>query len=107
MSKTNTKTAEVQTEGKTEVKTEVAPAKKQEKKNLMYLGPSITGVIRHAEVYAGGIPEAAKACVSQLPVMERLFVSLDDAADAVKELRKEESALGAIYAQVEQNFSRR
>ena len=107
MSKSNAKAAEVQTEEKTEVKTEAVPVKKQEKKNLMYLGPSITGVIRHAEVYAGGIPEAAKACVSQLPVMERLFVSLDGIADAERELRKKESALGAIYAQVEQKFSRR
>lgn len=113
MSKT-TKHAEAKAETAAEVKTEAVveaeakePAKQEKKESLMYLGPTITGVIRNAEVYAGELPEAIKKCVEECPVMERLFVNLDGVADAVKSLRKETSALGAIYAQVAQKYSRR
>lgn len=108
MSAKPNKTAEVKTETKVEKKTEAVvttPAKKQEKKqNLVYLGPTIPGVIRKNDVYQDGIlPEAVEKRISALPIMGRLFVSLDDMTEAVKELKKETSALGAIYTEVAKN----
>lgn len=82
-----------------------APVKKQE--NLTYLGPTITGVIRHSTVFLDGIlPAKAQKCVSETPMMKKLFVTADQMVDAVKELRKE-SALSSIYEQVSQKYSRR
>ncbi len=104
---------EVKTEAvEVEVKTEEAPVseKKPEKKksNVVYLGPTITGVVRHSEVFAGGeLPEKAAKCVSDFPMMARLFVDIDEMAEAVKELRKEKSVLSTIYAQTVNKYTRR
>lgn len=86
-----------------------AEEKKQEKKgNTVYLGPTITGVIKHSTVFQNGIlPEKAQKCVADFPMMRRLIVNMDEMADAVKELHKQQSALSAIYAKTAQRFSRR
>lgn len=115
MSAKNTKAAEVKTEAvKAEVETvkeTVTPEPKKEpekKSNLVYLGPTITGVIRHSTVFQDGIlPAMAQQCVSEFPMMRRLFVTLDEMPDAVKELSKKQSALGAIYEQTSQKYQTR
>lgn len=76
--------------------------------DLMYMGPTIAGVIRHSTVLKDGVlPERAKACISEYPAMKRLFVSLDDLPDASRELAKKQSALRTIYHQTEQKYVRR
>ena len=81
-----------------------APEKKKQS-NLMYLGPTITGVVRHSTIFKDGIlPQKVKECVEELPMMEKLFVAIDDIPKAVKELKKEQSALGAIYTQTANKF---
>ena len=88
---------------KTTVKPPVIEKKKQE--NLMYLGPTITGVVRHSTIFKEGIlPKNVKECIEQLPMMEKLFVPLSVMPKANKELKKEQSALGAIYTQVANKF---
>lgn len=79
--------------------------KPQGNSNLMYLGPTITGVVRHSTTFKNGIlPAKVKECVEQFPVMKKLFVSMEDIPKATKELKKEQSALGTIYAQVANKF---
>lgn len=74
--------------------------------NLVYLGPTITGVIRHSTVLKNGIfPQKVNMCVEKYPAMERLFVAVDQMASSVKELSKEQSALKTIYVQVEKKFN--
>lgn len=105
--------AEVKTEAPVkveEVKTEVpAEETKPEKKgNLVYLGPTITGVVRHSDVFEGGIlPERTQKCVADFPMMERLFVQIDEMPEAVKELRKEQSVLSTIYKQTVNKYQTR
>lgn len=100
------------TEVKKETTEQAKPAPKavpkaQPKASLTYLGPTIPGVIRHATVFFNGIlPDKAQKCVSEFPIMRRLFVTADEMVAAVTELRKE-SALSAIYEQVEQKYQRR
>lgn len=73
--------------------------------NRMYLGPTITGVVRHATVFKDGIlPEKVKECVEQLPMMEKLFVAMEDISKSVKEIKKEQSTLRTIYTQVAHKF---
>lgn len=73
--------------------------------NRMYLGPSIPGAVRHGTVFQDGVlPEKAKECVRQLPVMERLFVGAEGMPEAVRELRRDQSMLRAVYARVEAYF---
>lgn len=73
--------------------------------NLMYLGPTITGVVRHSTVFKDGVlPQKVTACVEQFPVMKKLFVAKEDVPAAVKELKKEQSALRTISDQVAKKF---
>lgn len=86
--------------------TAAAPAKARRKGDLMYLGPTIAGAARHGTVFRNGmLPKGAQACIAELPMMERLFVEVEKAPDAVKELRKSRSALGTVYAQAEAHFN--
>lgn len=86
-----------------------APAAKAKKKgSLMYMGPTITGVAKRGTVFKDGIlPRKAQECIAELPQMERLFVEVDKMPEAVRELRKKQSALGVIYNQVESHFMHR
>lgn len=80
-------------------------AKKAKQGNLMYLGPTITGVIRHSTIFKNGVlPEKVSECVKQFPIMKKLFVSMEELPEAVKELKKEQSALGTIYSQTAKKF---
>lgn len=92
-----------------EVKAEAPVEKKQEKReNLVYLGPTITGVVRHSAVFENGVlPERTQKCVAEFPMMERLFVQLDEMPEAVKELRKEQSVLSTIYKQIANKYQTR
>ena len=87
-------------------KTEKKPAAEAAKKqgNLMYLGPTI-GVVRHSVVFKDGVlPEKVKNCIKELPMMEKLFVEVENIPEAIKELNKQQSALGTIYTQVKKKF---
>jgi len=75
------------------------------KKNLMYVGPSITGVIRHSTVFKDGVlPEKVNNCIKEFPAMRKLFVEIGTAAAAIKEINKEQSALKSICNQVKNKF---
>lgn len=88
---------------------EPASAVDQKKKgDLMYLGPTIIGAARRGTVFKDGVlPKKAQECIAEFPMMERLFVEVDNAPEAARELRKKQSALGAVYGQVAQKFTRR
>lgn len=79
--------------------------KKEQQENLMYLGPTITGVVRHSTIFKNGVlPQKVTECIEQLPMMRKLFVVTDDAPAAIKELSKEQSVLKTIYSQVYKKF---
>lgn len=83
----------------------VAEEKQKSREAVMYLGPTIVGVIRHSTVFKEGVlPEKVQECVKQLPMMEKLFISIGDIPEAVKEINKNESVLRTIYVQVTNNF---
>ena len=83
----------------------VAEEKQKSREAVMYLGPTIVGVIRHSTVFKEGVlPEKVQECVKQLPMMEKLFVSIGDIREAVKEINKNQSVLRTIYVQVTNNF---
>lgn len=75
--------------------------------NVMYLGPTIEGVVRHGTVFKNGIlPEKVKECMKELPSLKLLFVPADRMPEAVRELRKK-SALAAVYEHTAIKFARR
>ena len=81
-------------------------AAKKAQGNLMYLGPTITGVVRHSTVFQGGVlPQKVNECVEKFPIMRKLFVSLEEIPNATRELKKEQSALKTIYFQVAKKYN--
>ena len=78
-------------------------AKKQS--NLVYLGPTITGVVRHSTIFKNGVlPQKLSECVAEFPLMKKLLVPVNDNTAATKELNKEQSVLGTIYTQTAKKF---
>ena len=81
------------------------PAKKQG--NLIYLGPTITGVVRHSTIFKNGVlPEKLNKCVEEFPAMKKLLVSTEEISMVTKELMKEQSATATIYAQTDKKFNK-
>lgn len=95
--KTGTATESAETVEVTDAENTV---QKPDDENVIYLGATIPGIVRHAQVFTDGVlPGSALKAISEFPMMRRLFVRLSEMPEAVKELRKEQSALGAIYKQ--------
>lgn len=84
----------------------VSQAQKAKKKgNLMYLGPTIKGTIRHSTVFKDGIlPKEVQKCVEEFPMMEPLFVEMDKIPGVVKQLAKQ-SVMKEIFNQVSRHFA--
>lgn len=74
------------------------PASKKKQGNVMYIGPTIVGTVRHSTVFKDGVlPEKVKKCVAELPMMEKMFVSIEEVPTALKELKKNQSVLATVY----------
>lgn len=83
----------------------IAKKKEESKENLMYIGPTISGVARYSTVYKDGIlPDKLKKCVESFPAMKKLLVKIDDMPEAVKKLNEEHSTLKTIYTQTRNRF---
>lgn len=91
------------------VKEEVkVPEPEAKKENLMYVGDSIIGVVRHSTVYADGVfTPAIDKCIAAFPAMARLFVKIDDIPGALKEVKEKHSPLYVINKEVTSKFTRR
>lgn len=91
------------------VKEEVkAPEPEAKKENLMYVGDSIIGLVRHSTVYADGVfTPAIDKCIAAFPAMARLFVKIDDIPGALKEVKEKHSPLYVINKEVTSKFTRR
>lgn len=84
----------------------VAGAKKKKKGNLIYLGPTVIGAVRHSTVFKDGIlPKAAQKCVDEFPMIGQLFVEMDKMPEAVRQLSMKQSALKEICNQVSRHFA--
>ncbi len=93
------------TEPKTEAGTKGLGKAAKLPEDVMYLGPTITGVVRHSTVFKGGVlPQKALECISRFPVMERLFVPLKDMPSAMKALNRKKGVMWEIYTQTAQKF---
>lgn len=69
--------------------------------NVMYIGPTIQGLIRRSTVFEGGkLPKKVEEHIEKYPSMKLFFVSLEQAHRKIKELNKEQSALRTFYLQL-------
>lgn len=100
-----TKTEEV-LNSEEEVKASVPEAPKKE--NLMYVGSTIPGIVRHSTVFADGVftPSIDK-CIEEYPPMAKLFVGIADIPDALKKVTIEHTPLYVINKEAVNKFTRR
>lgn len=64
---------------------------------VMYLGPSVHGIIQSGTSYKNGRPPKAAALAALHPVFLELFVPVDGLARARKELAEPGSRLRGVY----------
>lgn len=64
---------------------------------VMYLGPSVHGIIQSGTSYKNGLPPKAAALAALHPVFLELFVPVDGLARARKELAEPGSQLRGVY----------
>lgn len=75
--------------------------------NLMYLGPTIVGVVRRSTTFKEGkLPGKLQQCITEYPPMMQLFALTDEIVEKKKLLNKK-SSLATIYTQTAQRFARR
>lgn len=78
-----------------QVKTE-----KQSNNTLVYIGPTITGVVKEGTAFTSGLPESLKDMMKENPLLNRMVVSVNNLAEAMNEVRDSGSALNAIYNKI-------
>ena len=82
----NRETKKTTIEKKEEAKTEPEkPAVKAKKENVMYIGPSITGVVMHSTTFPEGeLPERVKKAIDTFRPLSSMFVPISELEEAVK-----------------------
>ena len=73
------------------------PAIKAKKENVMYIGPSITGVVMHSTTFPEGeLPERVKKAIDTFRPLSSMFVPISELEEAVKS-GKTNKAQGSVY----------
>lgn len=72
-----------------------------QKAAVVYIGPSIKGVVSTGTVYNNGLPELLIKKAVEQPVLNSLIVPVSKLSEAKRELSVSGSALATIYAKVE------
>lgn len=92
--KTEAKQAEVKNE---ETKNEETKQEEGKRRKLVYVGPTIPGVIAKGVVLTGTIPGKVQEMLQQYGYMQNLFVSLNNVAAANREIAGKSGAYYEFY----------
>lgn len=65
---------------------------RKENKKVMYLGPTIRGVVKNGAVFEGGIPKNLEKIAGKKPIIQNLIVPLENIVDVSKNIRVEGTA---------------
>lgn len=67
---------------------------------LMYIGPTIPGLVATATVFNNGIPEAFTAKAQECLSLSELLVPIEKVAEKTKEIQKGVGATSVFYQKV-------
>ena len=67
--------------------------------NMLYIGPSIRGVVRYGSVFSSGIPARLEKLVEKKPIIKKL-VPVSEMEEAVRSSREEGSVIAVAYDRV-------
>lgn len=68
-----------------------------EKKTVVYIGPTRCGILLTGTAFCGGYPPNVEKLIKEEPFLKDLMIPVEGLAEAGKEVRNPESALGALY----------
>jgi len=94
-------------EKETTKKEQPVAKKTQAPENVMYIGPTIYGMVQHSQVFDRGIlPERADIAIKEFPQLKMMFVPLSKAPEAIQKLADSRgSAYKTIYNQCVAHFN--
>ena len=69
-------------------------------KTVMYVGPTIQGVVRKNTVFNNGLPKAFVELQASIPIISNLVIEIDDVAKARRESENPASVLSVAYRKV-------
>lgn len=72
----------------------------KEQKTVVYIGPTIQGVVRKNTIYTNGLPKALVEIQKTMPIVNNLVIDINELNEARKKLNNPSSALSAIYNKV-------
>ena len=73
---------------------------KKENKKVMYLGPTIRGVVKNGAVFEGGIPKNLEKIAGKKPIIQNLIVPLENIVDVSKNIRVEGTAEAITFDKI-------
>lgn len=74
--------------------------------SVMYVGPSIRGVIATATVFNNGFPEIVNRKIEECPSLTELFVPVSEVGAALKDIQNKEGAISVFYGKVVAHFNK-
>lgn len=69
---------------------------------LIYIGPSIAGVVMTGTIFRNGIPKELKEIINQHPNVGYLIVPIEKLPQAIKEIGNQKGAMHILYEDVKQ-----
>lgn len=73
---------------------------RKENKKVMYLGPTIRGVVKNGAVFEGGIPKNLEKIAGKKPIIQNLIVPLENIVDVSKNIRVEGTAEAITFDKI-------
>lgn len=68
---------------------------------VMYLGPTIRGVVKNGAVFESGLPKKLSLVVEQKPIVNNLIVPLSEIVEVKRAIDQEGTAEAVAYDRIE------
>ena len=79
---------------------------KKQKKTVIYIGPTIVGVVTQNSIFNNGIPYELEETMKEIPVVEKLIIPVESLATASQQLNKKQGILYTCYEKVKKVLER-
>lgn len=68
---------------------------------VMYLGPTIRGVVKNGDVFEGGLPKKLSKVAEKKPIVKNLIVPLSDVVEVKRAIDQEGTAEAVAFDKIE------
>jgi hypothetical protein len=72
----------------------------KENEQVMYMGPTIRGVVKSGAVFSGGIPKDLEKLAEEKPLISNLIVPLSGIVQAKKDIGTEGTVAAVAYSRI-------